>query len=65
MLQLYILFCKFKNLNPVYGPPGTPKQSPEMLFKDSNRPESSDRDFSGRNNYIVNQTINTDTSKFG
>ena len=63
MLQLYILFCKFKNLNPVYGPPGTPHQSPEMLFKDSNRPESID--LQARNNFIENQTINTETSKIG
>ena len=37
MLQLYYLWIKFKNSNPMFGPPGSPQQVPELVFRDHGR----------------------------
>jgi len=37
MLSLYYLYCKFKSANPVYGPPGSTNQVPELIFRDNGR----------------------------
>jgi len=38
LLQLYYLYCKFKNSNPNFGPPGSSNQVPEFVFRDQGRP---------------------------
>ena len=40
MLQLYYLYCKYKNSNPLCGPPGSKNQAPEMVFRDHGRKQA-------------------------
>lgn len=37
MLQLYYLYCKFKDANPTFAPPGSPGHPRTIVFRDQGR----------------------------
>mmetsp|Transcript_16014 Transcript_16014/g.24837 ORF Transcript_16014/g.24837 Transcript_16014/m.24837 type:complete len:104 (-) Transcript_16014:1818-2129(-) len=37
MLQLYYIWCKFKNSQPLYGMPGQNQGPPQLVFRDQAR----------------------------